>query len=102
MKPEALAKRALALMQKAHQQEKLVIIHATELSDPASGDTLHEFRAVSAADPNGPSWHIVLATDGSPRERPPDLDPLAVASAPVIVRAAPTITIQPDSNLLTL
>lgn len=102
MKSEALAKHALALLQKAHQQEKLVIVHATEFSDPASGDTLHEFSAVSAGDPNGPSWHIVLAADGSPRERPPSLDPLALASAPVIVSATPPITIQPDSNVLTL
>ena len=102
MKPKALAQRALALLQKGHPQDKLVIVHARELTDPASGDTLHEFSAVSAADPNGPSWHIVLTTDGSPRERPPGLDPLAVASAPVRVSAAPPITIQPDSNMLTL
>lgn len=104
-----LEQQALALLQESRETNDLLIVHAAPLHDPASDATLHEFTAVSQADPNGPSWQIVLADDGSPRERPPALDPLAIASAPVHAHAAhaapaaaPPITIQPDSNVLTL
>ncbi len=102
MEATALTRRAIALLQEAHGADDLLIVHAASLQDPSGRTTLHEFTAVSKADPNGPSWQVVLGDDGSPRERPPALDPLAIASAPVKVAALAPITIQPDSNVLTL
>lgn len=104
MKSSALIQRALALLEAAHKHDALVIVHCGELGDSATGETLHEFLAVPAADPNGPSYGIVLAADGTPRERPAGLDLLSIASGPVLPGAAALapITIQPDSNVLTL
>jgi hypothetical protein len=102
MTSHTLSQRALALLRKEHKHEDLVLVHAAEVLDPANGETLHEFRAVAAAAPNGPSWRILLAADGSPRDPVPGLDPLILASRPVIAHAGPPITIQPESNVLTL
>jgi hypothetical protein len=102
MTSDTLRQRALALLRKTHKHDDLVLVHAGEIPDPAGGETLHEFRAVSAAAPNGPSWHILLAADGSPRDSLPGPDALARASVPVIAHAGPPITIDPASNVLTL
>ncbi len=104
MKSNALAQRALSLMQKKHGLGQLQIVHSAEISDPDSGETLHDFSAVSPQDPNGPSWRILLAEDGKERERSPALDMLAIASRRVHLDAAALglITVKPDSNVLTL
>ena len=104
MQSSALIQRALALIQKDHEHDELVIVHSGEIGDTATGETLYEFLAVPAADPNGPSYGIVLAADGTLRERPAELERLAIASRPVHAEAAALapITIQPDSNVLTL
>ncbi|AVR97845.1 hypothetical protein [Pseudoduganella armeniaca] len=102
MKSTDLVQHALTLLRQAHPEQELLLVHAAELTDPASGITLHEFRVVAAADPNGLSWSLVLDADGTPRARPPALDPLALAAQPVRMAALPAITIQPDSNVLTL
>lgn len=105
MKPHSLTERALALLQKTHNLRELVLIHSAQAVDPGTGETVHEFVAVSAADPNGPSHRMILSVDGSPREHMPGPDPLTLASSPVHVDAAALaapITIQPDTNVLTL
>jgi hypothetical protein len=102
MTSDTLSQRALALLRKDHKHEDLVLVHAGEVLDPASGETLHEFRAVAAAAPNGPSWHLLLGADGSPRDALPGRDALSLASAPVIAHAGPPVTITPASNVLTL
>ncbi len=105
MKPDSLAERALALLQELHKLSGLVLVHSARVVDPATGDTVHDFVAVSRADPNGPSHRVILGADGSPREHLPGPDPLTLASSPVRVAAsalAAPVTIQPDTNVLTL
>ncbi|WP_256080216.1 vWA domain-containing protein [Massilia sp. YIM B04103] len=104
MKSNALAQRALTLMQKKHDMDRLRIVHAAEISDPDSGEGLYDFTAVSPDDPNGPSWRILLSEDGKERERHPALEPMASATRRVEIDAAALgmITIKPDSNVLTL
>lgn len=105
MKTSALRERALAHLQRTSGIDALQITHTAQLTDPTSGAPLHEFAAVAAAEPNGPSWRVVLDDDGTERSLPAQLDPLVIASHPVHVNrpeAAPPITIQPDSNVLTL
>jgi len=105
MKPDSLAEHALALLQKTRKLRDLVLVHAAEAADPATGDIVHEFVAVSKADPNGPSYRVILSADGSPRKHMPGPDSLTLASSPVRVHAgalAVPATIQPDTNVLTL
>jgi hypothetical protein len=105
MRPDALAERALALVKKAYKLRDPVLVHAAETVDPATGETVYEFVAVSAADPNGPSHWVFLSADGSRREHMPGADPLTLASSPVRMDARPlaaAVTVQPDTNVLTL
>lgn len=105
MTPQDLARHALALLKRQREQDEppqeLILVHAAPLEGDG-GEALHEFTAVAADDPNGRSWTIVLAGDGTPRQRPPGLDPVARASRPVRVAALPPITVQPAVNVLTL
>ena len=105
MKPHSLAERALALLQKRTRLSELVLVHSAQVVDPATGETVHDFVAVSRTDPNGPSHRVILGADGSAREHLPGPDPLALASSPFSVKAitaAAPVTIQPDTNVLTL
>jgi hypothetical protein len=105
MKHNSLAERALALLAKTRKLRDPVLVHAAQALDPATRETVHEFVAVSSADPNGPSYRAILGADGSEREHMPVLDPLTLASRPVRVDArtlAAPVTIQPDTNVLTL
>lgn len=108
MKASTLRQRALAQLQRIAGVDDLLIVHEAQLVDTGGppGGALHEFGAVAPGDPNGPSWRIVLDDDGAPREPPPGLDALAMASRPVDVHghgpAAAPITIAPDTNVLTL
>ena len=105
MKPHSLAERALALLQKRTKLSELVLVHSAQVVDPGTGEAVHDFIAVSRADPNGPSHRVILGADGSAREHLPGPDPLTLASSPVSVgaiTAAAPVTIQPDTNVLTL
>lgn len=79
MKPGALAERALAVIRKNRKVRDPVLVHTEQATDPATGETVHEFVAVSSADANGPQYRVVFDAKGT---------------APV--------TIQPETNVLTL
>jgi hypothetical protein len=104
-KPSPLAERALELLQKTRKLRKPVLVHSAHVVDPATGETVHEFVGVSSADPNGPSYRVILGADGSPRKHVPGPDALTLASRPISVGrpvlAAP-VTIEPAVNVLTL
>lgn len=105
MKTHSLADRALAKLQKLDKLNELVLVHSAQVEDPDTGETVHEFVAVSRVDANGPSHRVILSADGSPREHMPGPDPLTLASSPVSVEAselAALVTIQPNTNVLTL
>ena len=105
MKPTSLAQQALTLFRGNRELRDPVLVHTAQATDPATGHTLHEFVAVSKADPNGPAHRVILGADGSPREQLPGPDPFTLASSPFpvppVARAAP-VTIQPNTNVLTL
>jgi len=105
MELNSLAKRALAMLRKSRQVSDPVLVHTARAVDAATGNTVHEFRAVSKSDPNGPSHRVILGADGTPREAMPGPDALSLASSPVRVEAgalAAPITVEPDTNVLTL
>jgi len=105
MKRKALEQRALASIKETQKLPDVVLVHSSEAIDPESGDTIHEFVAVSADDPNGPSYRVIVDDKGKPRNHMPERDITEHASTPVVVPgvalAAP-VTIQPDTNVLTL
>jgi hypothetical protein len=106
MKPNSLTERALGLLRKTSKLPDLLLVHTAEAEDPATGDTVYEFVAVSRADPNGPTHRVILKKDGTPHERMPGPDPLTLASRPVHLPtgalAVAPLSIEPPSNVLTL
>ena len=107
METHSLATRALALLQKTHKLRDLALVHAGVVLDTKTGEQIHEFIAVAPDDPNGPSFRAVMAADGSPRDHlPAPAAPvsaaLAAVTSPLSVSPRAAITIQPDTNVLTL
>jgi hypothetical protein len=105
MKPDSLMEHALALLKKTHKLREVVLVHSAQAADPNTGETIHEFVAVSAQDPNGPSYRVILDADGSLREHMPGPDQLTVVSTPVHVEVSAStarVSIQPNTNVLTL
>ena len=82
MKSHSLAERALAQLQELHKLSELVLVHSAQIVDPGTGESVHDFVAVSRADPNGPSHRVILGADGSPRERLPGPDQLTRTGFP--------------------
>ena len=104
MEPHSLATRARALLKKTHKLREVVLVHSAVAVDAKTGEQIHEFIAVAPNDPNGPSFRVVMAADGSPRDHLPASE-TAIRSAsarPLSTRARAAITIQPDTNVLTL
>lgn len=104
MKPLSLVTRALALLKKTHKLREVVLVHLAVAVDAKTGEQIHEFIAVTPDDPNGRSFRTVMAADGSPRDHLPSPEPpiFSASARPLSTRARAAITIQPDSNVLTL
>ena len=104
MESLALATRALALLQKTHKRRRLGLVHSAVAVDAKTGERIHEFIAVAPDDPNGPSFRVVMAADGSPRDHLPAPEPpiLRASARHLSTSARAPITIQPDTNVLTL
>src|SRR5262245_3816719 len=106
MKRQALEERALASIQRSKKLREVMLVHSAEAVDPESGDTIYEFVAVSADDPNGPPYRVILDEDGKSRKTMPQ--PAEIerhGSTPHVVPGtapAGAIAIQPDTNILTL
>ena len=69
MNTDSLTEHALALLKKTHKLREVVLVHFAQTADPNTVGTVHEFVAVSARDPNGPSYRVILSADGSLREQ---------------------------------
>ena len=104
MESLSLATRALALLQKTHKRRRLALHHLAVAVDAKTGERIHEFIAVAPDDPNGPSFCVVMAADGSPRDHLPAPEPpiLPASARPLSTSARAPITIQPDTNVLSL
>jgi hypothetical protein len=101
--PSNLREKAAALAKK-HRFRDPLVIDSAEARDPNSGKPVHRFRVVSAANANGPALSLYLNAHGEEAEasdalrRVFDRSVLGVKGA----SAAAPVTIQPDTNALTL
>src|SRR5215213_3341943 len=108
MSKKSLAKEAAAHAAKVHKVKDPLIIHTDEATDPESGKPIHLFRVVAAEKGNEPARTVILDDTGKPLELEDRIKALfdrAVLTTGPVAGPAPTaapITIQPDSNVLTL
>lgn len=104
MEPHSLATRALALLKKTHKLREVALVHSAITVDAKTGEQIHEFIAVSPDDPNGRSFRTVMGADGSPRDHlpAPETAILSASALRLSTSARAAITIQPDTNVLTL
>ncbi len=112
MAKKSAADAALAWAAKAHKLHDALIVDHAQALDPKSGEVVHSFRLVSAAQANGPSHRVLIDAAGSVVESTPRHVALlsaaqaappgaATAMAPSMAPAAP-IKIAPDTNTLVL
>jgi hypothetical protein len=104
-KKKSLAGQAAALAAGKLKIKKPLVVDCTEARAAKSGKPHFVFRVVSAADANGPAHTVVLDERGQVVAASSRLEPAAdqaaqAAAGPMPAQAA--ITIQPDTNLLTL
>jgi hypothetical protein len=108
MSKKSLAKEAADHAAKTHKVKDPVVIHTDEATDPESGKPVHLFRVVSAEKGNEPAQTIILDDGGKPVEARPGLETLfdrsVLTTGPAAGPGTPAaaITIQPNTNVLTL
>jgi len=104
-KKKTLAEQAAAQAAKTFKLREPLIVDCTEARTPESGMPLHRFRVVGSADANGPAHTVFLDERGEAvaisRQMETLFDRTVLTTAGPIA-AAPAITIQPDTNTLTL
>ena len=104
---KSLAEQAAALAAKTHKLKAPLVIHSAEARDPKSDKPLYLFRVVSAEYGNEPAHTVILTERGAAVDTSPETEALfdrtvAAAPAPGPAPALPAITVQPDTNTLTL
>ena len=100
-----LAEQAAALAAKAHKLKQPLVVDRAEARDPKSGKPLYLFRVAGSADANGPAYAVILNERGEALEASREMEALfdrTVLTAAGPRPALPSITIQPDTNTLTL
>ena len=108
MAKKSAADAALAWAAKAYKLHDALIVDHVRVHDPDSGEKLHSFRLVSAAQGNGPSHQVFIDAGGSVVDGTAKHEALfsaAHAAPPSVAPAmapAPPITIAPDTNVLVL
>jgi hypothetical protein len=108
MSKKSLPKEAAEHAAKVHKIKDPVIVHADQATDPESGKQVRLFRVVAAEKGNEPAKTVIMDDSGKPLELNPRLTAL-FDRTDVIVRPVggplppvSPITIQPDTNVLTL
>lgn len=104
-KQGSLAERAATLAAKAHKLKKPLVMDCAEARAPKSGMPLHLFRVVSSANANGPAHTVILNERGEAVGASRKIEALfdrTVLTMAGPIPASPSITIQPDTNTLTL
>jgi hypothetical protein len=108
MPKKSLAEQAAALAAKAHKLKEPLLVHHDEALDPKSGKAIHFFRVVGAEKANEAAHAIILDESGKALKATDALESLfdrtVLDAGPARgLASSPTpITIQPDSNTLTL
>src|SRR5918993_1339882 len=102
---KSLAEQAAALAAKTHKLKAPLVIHSGEARDPKSDKPLYLFRVVSAEHGNEPAHTVILTERGAAVDTSPETEALfdrTVAAPLGPAPALPAITVQPDTNTLTL
>lgn len=108
MPKKSLAEEAAAQAAKTHKLKEPLVVHRDEALDPKSGKPIYLFRVVGAAKGNEPAHTVILNDSGEPLKVKDKLESLfdrTVLNTESIGgpgAALAPITIQPDSNILTL
>src|SRR5712691_12956826 len=98
--------RAAALVARTHNFEEPLVVDQAEALDPVAGRPVYLFKVVRSGNANGPAHTVILDERGEEVEATRNLESLfsrtvlTAAGTPGPV-AAP-VTIQPDTNVLTL
>lgn len=104
-KKKSLAEQATALSAKTHKVKEPLVMDCTEARAPESGMPLYLFRVVGSASANGPAHTVILNERGETVKTSRTMEELfdrTVLTTAGPIAAAPSITIQPDTNTLTL
>src|SRR6266852_1351632 len=104
MSAKSLAEKAAALAAKRHAIREPRVIDCAEALDPRSGKPIYRFKVVSALNANGRAHAVILNEQGEALETMPALEQLFDRTVLTTAGAsgAALITIEPDSNVLTL
>lgn len=107
MAKKSLDETAAELAAKAHKLDEPLVVDHEQARDPDSGQTLHRFHVVSTGDANGPAYPVFLDDQGRTVEAATAVERLFAPAVPMAAStvagvAAAAITIQPDTNTLTL
>jgi hypothetical protein len=105
MPTKSLAEQAAALAARIYKLREPLVVHRAEALDPKSGQPIHLFGVVSAANANGPARGVILNDHGEVLEATYALESLfdhTVLTAATMSGSAAPITIQPATNTLTL
>jgi hypothetical protein len=110
MPKKSLDEQAAALAAKSHKLKEPLVVDRAEALDPKLGKPIYRFKVVSATNANGPAYAVIANERGEPVKATGRLESLfdhtilttddTAAGRPVA--AAAPITIQPDTNILTL
>jgi hypothetical protein len=108
MTKKSLTKEAAAVVAKTYKLKEPLVVHSDEALDPKSGNPIHLFKVVAAAKGNEPAHTVILDDNGEPLKVKAALESLFDRTVLTSERVAgpahapAPITIQPDSNILTL
>lgn len=108
MAKKSLDKVAASLAAKTYKLENPLVIHSDDATDLESKQPIHLFRVVDAPKGNEPAHTVILNDSGESLTVNAALESLFDRTVVTTERrvvplpAAPPITIQPDSNILTL
>src|SRR3984893_8005086 len=105
--PEAsFVERAAALVARAYNFEEPLVVDQAEALDPVSGRPIYLFKVVRSGSANGPTHAVILDERGEEVEAARNLELLfnrtVLTSAGTPGPVAASVTIQPDTNILTL
>jgi len=109
MPTKSIVEQAAELAAKIHKLKAPLVVDRAEARDPRSGEPIHRFTVVSAANGNGPAYAVIIDEHGEPLATTPTLEQLfdrtvlgTTASPGTPGLGAAPVTIQPDTNTLTL
>jgi len=106
MTTKSIFERAAAVAARIHKLKSALIVDQAEARDPKSGEPIYRVAAVSAADPNGPAYAVIVNDKGKQLPNTPALEQLfdrtVLSTAAASGLGLAPVTIHPETNELTL